>query len=214
MARLLILNLVWERLSRLILTTSRFWLEFRKSIFLHSLDLFQPFSDFFVLKSVWQIWIACGFVGVKLSRNLCGQALLGFSVGAAISLPFDRFSVLTRVSEIHFCICRLFSDILFCEMYVRHAVSMAIDVIFHYVNRCRAHDMSSFSHIPKRKTGPSLLRTYVDFGLRIMYWMWWIQHWPHLTIQAAVVRHAPELQFKVMYDTQHEWLFVSYCIRS
>ena len=54
-------------------------------------------------------------------------------------------------------------------MYVRHAVSMAIDVISHYVNRCRAHDMFSFSLIPKRNTGPSLLKTYVGFGLRIMY---------------------------------------------
>ena len=41
-------------------------------------------------------------------------------------------------------------------MYVRHAVSMAVDAIFHYLHRCRSHDMSSLSHIPKRKTGSSL----------------------------------------------------------
>ena len=48
-------------------------------------------------------------------------------------------------------------------MYVRHAVSMAVDVIFHYmhrVDRSRSHDMSSFSHIPERMTGPSLLSSY------------------------------------------------------
>ena len=57
------------------------------------------------------------------------------------------------------------------EMYLRQTVRMAVDVIFHYLHRCRFH-MSSFSHMA--------------FGLRIMYLMWWIQRRPHLTNQAAV----------------------------
>ena len=38
---------------------------------------------------------------------------------------------------------------------------MAVEVLFHYVHRCRFHDMSSFSHVSKRTTGPSLLTPYI-----------------------------------------------------
>ena len=64
-----------------------------------------------------------------------------------------------------------FSDFIFNEMYVRHAVSMAVEVIFYYVQTCRSYDMSSFFHVPKQETGPSLLTPYVNVGLRIMYSM-------------------------------------------
>ena len=86
-------------------------------------------------------------------------------MGAAISLNFDCFSILTRVSEssfFSFFFVLLFATFLIHEMYVRHAVIMAVDVIFHCVHSCRSH-MPSFSHIPKRKTGPSLLTPYMDF---------------------------------------------------
>ena len=99
-------------------------------------------------------------------------------------------------------------------IYVQHAVGMAVDVIVHYVHRCRSHDMSSFSYISKRKTGPSFLTPHFDVGLRITYSMWWIQHRPHLTIQAAVVRHAPELQCKGIYDTRREWIAIHFILHS
>ena len=57
-----------------------------------------------------------------------------------------------------------FSRLFIYEMHVRHAVSIAVGVIFLYVRRCRSQDMSSFSHIPKRKTGPSPLVPYI-YGL-------------------------------------------------
>ena len=56
-------------------------------------------------------------------------------------------------------------------MYVRHAVSMAVEVIFYYVQTCRSYDMSSFFHVPKQETGPSLLTPYVDVGLRTLYYI-------------------------------------------
>ena len=57
--RLLILNLAWERLARSILTSFRFWLEFRESIFS---TFFRPFfrlqkeeiSVIFFLDLVWE----------------------------------------------------------------------------------------------------------------------------------------------------------------
>ena len=44
----------------------------------------------------------------------------------------------------------------------------------------------------------------------VMCSMSWIQHRPHITLQAAVVRHAPELQCNGMYDTRHEWLAIGF----
>ena len=60
------------------------------------------------------------------------------------------------------------------------------------------------SLIPKRKTVPSFLSPYMDVGLRIMYSMCLVQYRPHVTIQATVVRHAPELQCESMYPTRRE----------
>ena len=37
------------------------------------------------------------------------------------------------------------------------------------MRRCRSHDMSSFSHIPKRKIAPSLWTRYMGVGLRTIY---------------------------------------------
>lgn len=70
---------------------------------------------------------------------------------------------------------------------------MYVSVIFQCVHRCRSHDMSPLSHIPKRKTGTSLPTPY-GFGLGITHSVRWIEHRPRLIIQAAVVRHAPEMQ--------------------
>ena len=69
--------------------------------------------------------------------------------------------------------------------------------------------MPSFSHIPKRKTR---LTSCMDFGQRIMYSMWWIQHRPHLTTQAAVV-HAPELQMQ-MYVRHAAWMTICFILHS
>ena len=131
-----ILDLVWERQSRSLLTTSRFGLEFPKSSF--CLRLFFFFTAFI----------------------------------------------------------------------------MAVGVIFQYVGRCRSHDMSPLSHIPQRKTGRSLLTPYMGVGLRIMYSMWWIQHRLHLTIQAAVVWHAPEFHCKGVYDTRHARMAIHFILHS
>ena len=88
MGGLLILNLGWERLSRSILTAFRFWLEFRKTVYLFIFDFFPTFYYFFVLKFVWNVY-------------------LGISVGAATSFTFDSFSILTRVWKTNF---QLFPD--------------------------------------------------------------------------------------------------------
>ena len=69
--------------------------------------------------------------------------------------------------------------------------------------------MPSFSHIPKRKTR---LTSCMDFGQRIMYSMWWIQHRPHLTTQAAVV-HAPELQMQ-RYVRHAAWMTICFIFHS
>ena len=65
----------------------------------------------------------------------------------------------------------LFSDICYvwnlCTTRGEHGWSN-----IHYVHRCRSHDMSSFFHIPKHKTGPSLLTPYLNVELRIRYSMW------------------------------------------
>ena len=37
---------------------------------------------------------------------------------------------------------------------------------------------------------------------------------PHLTIQAALVRHAPELQCKSVCDTRHEWMAIHFMLHS
>ena len=66
----------------------------------------------------------------------------------------------------------------------------------------------------KRKTVPSLLTPY---GLRIMYSMWWVQHRPQITIQAAVcgkiwARFA--MQKYPRYDTRNERIsvwFIFHC---
>ena len=47
---------------------------------------------------------------------------------------------------------------------------------------------------------------YFFVGTIALYSIWSIRHRLHLTIQAAVVRHAPELQRKSMYRTKHGWM--------
>ena len=85
-------QLVFMRLSRSILTAHLFWLELRVSIVYLIL-----FSD------------GIGKNG-SISTYLCGIFYLGFSVGTAISCPFDRVYILTRDSQIplwNFCdVCR------------------------------------------------------------------------------------------------------------
>ena len=51
---------------------------------------------------------------------------------------------------------------LFCIMKCMHDTRMAVDVIFHYMHICRSHDMSSFSHIPKRISRQVLCRRWTD----------------------------------------------------
>ena len=59
--RRLMLNLVWEKLARSILTASPFWPEFRKLIFWHVFDFFSDINyiHVYILKRVWNIlcWI-------------------------------------------------------------------------------------------------------------------------------------------------------------
>ena len=67
-----------------------------------------------MLKIVLNIlsWISVEFFKNFLSWNLCVRVFhLGFSVGAAILLIFDCFSILTRASEFFFLTCyRVFFD--------------------------------------------------------------------------------------------------------
>ena len=84
-------------------------------------------------------------------------------MGEAISLNLDCFSILTRLLEIHlFIYIRIyfFPGFLIYESYVRHEVSMDVEVLLHYVHRCRSQDLSSSSHIPKRKISPSISTSY------------------------------------------------------
>ena len=89
--------------SRSILTAFRLGLKFGKSIYFSF--FFRRFPGIYLtLKLVskngldW-VW---NFSFLLLFRNLGWRTFdLGFSVGAAISLTFDCFSILTRVSEKH-----------------------------------------------------------------------------------------------------------------
>ena len=59
-------------------------------------------------------------------------------------------------------------------------------------------------------------KLYYFVGTVALYSIWWIRHRLHLTIQAAVVRHAPELQWKSMYryHTKHEWMPIHFILHS
>ena len=72
--RRLMLNLVWEKLARSILTASPFWPEFRKLIFWHVFDFFPTLTIY-----------------MYISWNECGISYVGFCERAAISLTFDTF---------------------------------------------------------------------------------------------------------------------------
>ena len=101
---ILILSQVWKRPSRSILTAFRLGLKFGKSIYFSF--FFRRFPGIYLtLKLVskngldW-VW---NFSFLLLFRNLGWRTFdLGFSVGAAISLTFDCFSILTRVYKNHF----------------------------------------------------------------------------------------------------------------
>ena len=61
----LILDLAWERLSRSLLTTFGFWLEFMKTIFLTFFDFFFTWTPgiYYTLKLIciqFRYWIKCG----------------------------------------------------------------------------------------------------------------------------------------------------------
>ena len=90
---------------------------------------------------------------------------------------------------------------------------MAVEKVFHAVHMCRSQYMYSFSHIPKHKTGTSLLTPYMDVGLIIMYMMNTASSTPNY-IQADVVQHAPELQCKSMYDTRHGLMAIHFILCS
>ena len=98
--------------------------------------------------------------------------------------------------------------------FIRIVLRVAVDVMFPYVRRCGSHDMSSFSHIPKLTAGLCLLTPYIDVGVAIICSMPWIQHRPHLTIQAAEVRHVPELQCKERYVRHAPWMAVYVILNS
>ena len=108
----LILNLVCERLSRSILTAFRFSLEFRKYHFLHCFDFLRHLSICcleikYILDLVWKVFL-------EVVKFVWADLYLGFSMGAAISLAFDYFSILTRVSEILFFLFDFIST--FCPL--------------------------------------------------------------------------------------------------
>ena len=81
-----------------------------------------------------------------------------------------------------------------------------------------SRDMSSFSQIPKPKTGPSLLTPCI-YGRRTQNNVSNAMSTASatVTILAAVVRYQPKLQCKSLYCTtrgMHGWLLISYYIQS
>ena len=81
---------------------------------------------FLNLKSVWRFFPAVDGNILFVFKFSGGPIFyLGFSGGAAISLTFDCFSILTRVSEIHF-----FKNILSAFWYLEISVEYFIlDVV-------------------------------------------------------------------------------------
>ena len=101
MGKRLIYNLVRERLFRTVLTDFLFLLEFRKYMFSTFFNIFSGFIYIYIFNwcgknCLWLAWII-------LSWKLRGRTFFtGFCVGVAISLTFECFSILTRVTDIYF----------------------------------------------------------------------------------------------------------------
>ena len=118
------------------------------------------------------------YFGLDLARFFL--FVLKFSVGRPLTLDllWERLSLSPLTAFLFWLEFRKsifwhffdpFRTLLVYQMYVGHAVSMA-EVILNHVNRCKSHDVSSFSHTwyPERKNR--------SFSLNTVYGRWTEHH--------------------------------------